>query len=159
MKIHYPNSFELDQTLAPLHLAYLRIFTRMRHVRWWENVLTTLPDPLREAVGLPIGPDGSYYVGGVDRQLLYYFASDDPAIQDYNWPPKQKPSLHCPWEPTSDGQAIHCHYADRFYDATEWITYLIDHFFISWGYVLTGTVAQSLTVQDNVIVKDETAMV
>lgn len=46
----------------------------------------------------------------------------------YNRPPEGQPSLWCNWEPTSDGAGIQWNGAEKFYNAAEWMTYLVDHF-------------------------------
>ncbi|MFF0143555.1 hypothetical protein ACFYRN_45130 [Streptomyces sp. NPDC005227] len=47
----------------------------------------------------------------------------------YNTPPDGQPGLWCNWEPTDDGGAgLRWNGAEKFYRATEWMQYLIDHF-------------------------------
>lgn len=67
---------------------------------------------------------GPYYVdnagfAGQDRE-------DD--INNYNRPPQGQPGLWCKWEVSEDGSDIHWSGAEKFYDAAEWMQYLIDHF-------------------------------
>jgi hypothetical protein len=113
-----------------------------------------IPDPKREAVGLPIGATGGYFVGaagfaGQDR---------DDSIVDYNSPPPDQPGLWCQWVPldqygghfplseedTSLTEGVYSHFGwdggEKFYGYVEWLTYLRDHFLQPWGYVLSGEV-------------------
>ncbi len=46
----------------------------------------------------------------------------------YNRAHDGQPSLWCNWEPTDDGTGIRWNSAEKFYDATKWMQYLIDHF-------------------------------
>jgi hypothetical protein len=49
-------------------------------------------------------------------------------IIDYNDPPDEQPGLWCQWVPTEDHDGIKWDGNEKFYDATEWMVYLIDHF-------------------------------
>lgn len=66
---------------------------------------------------------GPYYcgkgMGGQDYE-------DD--IRDYNHPPVCQPGLWCHWIPTEDGNRIEWDSDEKFYEAAEWLQYLIDHF-------------------------------
>lgn len=67
---------------------------------------------------------GPYYVegGGVAGQAA------EPDIRNYNYPPIEQPGLWCQWVPTHDGAALEWDGAEKFYDAEEWMAYLIDTF-------------------------------
>jgi hypothetical protein len=52
----------------------------------------------------------------------------DADINNYNRPPAGQPSLWCQWVPTEDGTAIAWDGGEKFYEADEWMRYLIDHF-------------------------------
>ncbi|MGE7438007.1 hypothetical protein [Kitasatospora sp. NPDC001175] len=68
--------------------------------------------------------NGPYFVNGGAP----YGQAHDPDIRDYNRPPEGQPGLWCKWEPNDDGTAIEWNGIEKFYDATEWMAYLIDHF-------------------------------
>ena len=49
-------------------------------------------------------------------------------ILNYNQPPDGQPGLWCQWVPTEDGSALVWDEVEKFYDAAEWMKYLIEHF-------------------------------
>lgn len=57
------------------------------------------------------------------------FGQDQEAdILDYNSPPTCQPGLWCQWEASADGRFIYWNGAEKFYNATAWMAYLIEHF-------------------------------
>lgn len=129
----FDGSFELDRPLTPEHLEYLNDFAATRRMKRDEFKTVNNPDPVREAVGLPVGEDGCYYVGGKE-------SSD---VKDYNKPPKGQPGLWCQWIPTEDGTAITWDEGEKFCNYIEWLEYVIDHFISPWGYKMNGSVSWS----------------
>lgn len=117
-----------------------------------------LPDPIREAAGLPVGPQGCYFVGGAGA----YGQGRDVSILDYNEPARGsstpmerladtkkgllvaenwgQPSLWCQWVPSEEGDAIVGPGSEKFYEYVPWLKYLIENFLEPWGYTLNGTV-------------------
>lgn len=67
---------------------------------------------------------GPYYVdgGSVEGQ------AHEADITNYNRPSAGQPGLWCQWVPTHDGTALEWDGGEKFYDAEEWMIYLIDHF-------------------------------
>jgi hypothetical protein len=65
------------------------------------------------------------------------------------------PSFYCQWVPTDDGAGIEWDQGEKFYEAEEWMRYLVDHFLkdgaeamgqpgfegFLFGHVLNGTIA------------------
>ncbi|GAA2815412.1 hypothetical protein GCM10010441_45070 [Kitasatospora paracochleata] len=68
--------------------------------------------------------NGPYYVDGTG----YAGQGRDADIREYSKPPAGQPGLSCRWEPTDDGTAIEWNGWEKFYNATEWMAYLVDHF-------------------------------
>ncbi|GAB2696468.1 hypothetical protein [Kitasatospora kifunensis] len=103
----YSTEFTGHVTVAPpldLHeIAYLRKFADSRRMH-------------RE--------NGPYFVDGTGP----FGQGHDADIINYNAPDPSQPGLWCEWEPTDDGTTIEWNGAEKFYDATEWMQYLIDHF-------------------------------
>ncbi len=134
-----------------------------------EKITATLPDPLREAVGLPLGNDGAYFVGGAD---LAFRGQDDSSVVGYNDPPGgprygyvnaegsvvaygdrdgseefkdlerpswSQPGLWCQWIPV-DSKTIQWDEGEKFYEYIEWLAYLIEHFLGPWNVTFSGDV-------------------
>jgi hypothetical protein len=132
----FDGSFKLDKPLKAEHAQYLAAFNNTRRMKRNPVAAETLPDPVRKAVDLPLGPDAAYFVGGAG------FAGQDPdaSIVDYNLPPAGQPGLWCKWAPNKSGTAIEWDGAEKFYDYVEWLEYLVANFLKPWGYVLNGEV-------------------
>lgn len=143
---NFTGEWKVEPALKPEHLAYLTQFSVSRRMKRDPWVTETRPDPLRLAVGLPVGVEGGYYVGppGNNGQEDMWTRHGPPGIRggviDSNTEPEGQPGLWCKWEPNSDGTAIVWSGAEKFYDYVEWIQYLLDHFLTPWGYKLSGRV-------------------
>lgn len=67
---------------------------------------------------------GPYYVNGGG----YAGQDRETDVRDYNRPPSGQPGLWCHWEVSEDGCEIRWDGVEKFYDSTEWMQYLIEHF-------------------------------
>lgn len=67
---------------------------------------------------------GPYFVNGTG----VFGQNRDPDIIDINRPDPTQPNVYCQWVPTDDGTALVWDKGEKFYDAAEWMQYLIDHF-------------------------------
>jgi len=132
----FNDSFGLDKPLAKDHDKYLNAFSNTRRMKRNIQQLVNLEDPLRDAVGLPIGEDGEYFVGGKGM----HGDDRDNSIVDYNNPPKNQPGLWCMWVPNEKGTVIEWDGGEKFYEYIEWLEYLIKNFIEPWGYKLNGVV-------------------
>lgn len=116
-----------------------------------EAITKSLPDPKREAVELPIGPEGAYYVGDAGgphtSRRTAAMQRQQPGVEDYNTPPQGQPGLWCGWVPNSDGTAIEWNQIEKFYSSAQWLQYLIDQFLKPWGYRVSGSVNWSVEEQ------------
>ena len=133
------GQFEVSPALKPEHAEYLKAFGYTRRMLRNATIAATMPDPVREAVGLPVGEHGAYFVGGGG----YAGQEHDASIIDYNTPPPGQPGLWCNWEPQErDGvyDRIGWDGMEKFYNYTEWLQYLITHFLEPWGYTVSGSV-------------------
>ena len=148
--------FELDRPLASEHQTYLEAFARTRRMQRDVTITAMLPDPIREAAGLPLGIDGAYYVGNTAG-----FGQDEtPDVLNGNEPPDDQPGYRNQWVPSHDGTAIEWDGGEKFYDYRSWLRYIVEHFLKRWGYVLNGTVewqgedrddAGEIIVRNNVV--------
>jgi hypothetical protein len=149
----FSGEFELDKPLTEAQVAYLSKFAETRRMTRDPELTAKRPDPIREAVGLPVGKEGEYFVGEEG-----YFGQNhgEDVVQDN--PPADQPSLWCQWVPTDDGKYIVWDEGEKFYDYVEWLEYIIEHFIKRWGYILNGSVywngedhgdIGTITVNDN----------
>lgn len=67
---------------------------------------------------------GPYYVEGGG----YRGQDHDPDVRDPNKPPPGQPGLWCQWVPNEDGTAIEWDGGEKFYEAEQWMVFLIEHF-------------------------------
>lgn len=130
------GSFQLDKPLTEPQMAYLKQFAETRRMKRDAAKTALRPDPTREAVGLPIGTDGEFFVG----EGGHAGQNSSPDIMQYNDPPSTQPGLWCQWIPNEDGTAIEWDGGEKFYEYKEWLVYLIENFLRPWGYVLNGEV-------------------
>lgn len=119
------GEFRVDPPLPPERVRYLRRFNETRRMKRSASALEGVADPIREAVGLPLGPDGAYFVGSDDR---YGQDMDHASVVDENRPPSGQPGLWCGWRASDDGSAIRWDGVEKFYYYAEWLQYLVDHF-------------------------------
>src|ERR1022692_4164722 len=157
---YFTGQFDLDKPLTIAHSVYLRQFSETRRMKRDPVIALSMPDLARDAVGLPIGVDGGYFVGNQENSGQIHGKS----VVEYNSPPKGQPGLWCQWIPNSDDRAIVHDGGEKFSYYTEWLEYLIDHFIKPWGYKLNGMVEWSgedsgdlgrIYVKDNVVTVKE----
>lgn len=152
------GAFDIEPTLKDDHRAYLVAFSQTRHMMRDTSKLEGMPDPLRKAVGLPLGALGEFFIGEVPDGMQYWeWESNDESILDQNNEAPSQPGLWCNWEPTQDGAALRWDGGEKFYNYIEWLNYLIDNFFKPWGYVLNGEVewqGEERDDQGRIVVKE-----
>jgi hypothetical protein len=151
----FEGKFKLDRQLTDNHKNYLLKFSETRRMKRSEEKASKLSDPLREAVSLPIGYQGEYFVGGTGS----WGQDHDNSIIDYNNQARTQPGLWCQWIPSDDGLYIEWNQGEKFYHYIEWLAYLIENFLIPWGYTLNGKVNWQGESNDDIgqiIVKDNT---
>lgn len=131
----FTGAFDVTPPLSPEHKAYLEAFASTRHMKRKVAVVENLPDPLRIAVGLPVGEDGCYYIGTTGHR-----GNQDSSVLDFEASTGRQPSLWCQWIPSEDGTKIQWNGVEKFYAYAAWIRYLIENFLKPWGYTLSGEV-------------------
>jgi hypothetical protein len=134
IEMYLEGNFQINPPLQAIHFAYLERFGRIRHVKRDVALLEKWRDPLREAVGLPLGLEGAYYVA-VD-----IYDDKDSTVLEYNEPPQEQPRLWCSWEPSADGKFYVWIDGDKNYAYDAWLDYVIAHFFNPWHYKLSGKI-------------------
>ncbi len=133
----FDGQFDLDKPLSAAQVAYLEKFANTRRITRDAEETAKFPDPLRDAVGLPIGKDACFYVGSTAPMGQDWKGG---GVVDGNRPPEGQPGLWCKWVPTEDGTAIVWNEHEKFYDYVGWLQYLIKNFLKPWGYTLSGKV-------------------
>lgn len=98
----FEGSVTVTPPLNPYEISYLKKFAESR--RMYRQ-------------------HGPYFIGGG------FFGQDHEAdIIDYNSPPPEQHSLWFHWVPDEYGTAIEWDGGEKFHNANEWMTYLIDTF-------------------------------
>lgn len=131
----FSGEFRLNKPLTKEHAAYLHAFAEQRHCSYDDKKLEGYNDPLREAVGLPVGPFGIFFAS-----KIHLWGDEASLVVDPNMPPPGVPNVMCKWAPNHDNTAIVWDEREKFYDYVEWIVWLITKLLAPWGYVLSGTV-------------------
>lgn len=134
------GEFTINPALTGEHEKYLIAFSRTRRMARDPKVLASMSDPLREAVGLPIGYEGAFYVNSFYDESSYRGQGDDPSVLDHNSPPHGQPGLWCQWIPGLDADTLEWDQGEKFYFYIEWLVYMVNSFFNPWGYTLEGEV-------------------
>lgn len=132
----FRGHLNLEPPLTVAQTAYLRKFNETRRVQRDAAMTEIRPDPLRVAVGLPVGRDGGYFVG----ESGFMGQAHGHGVRDSNRPPTGQPGLWCQWTPSDDGARLEWDGGEKFYDYVEWLEYLIQHFLQPWGVVANGTI-------------------
>jgi len=132
------GEFTITPRLTPVHREYLAKFSNTRRMKRQATKTVKRPDPIRKAVGLPIGREAEYFVGA--EGVMGQEHTED--IVDWNDNPETQPSLWCKWNPNEDGTAIVApEYPSKFYYYKEWLKYIIVNFLDLWGYKLNGNIS------------------
>jgi hypothetical protein len=100
---NFEGYFELNKPLLPKQSVYLNWLSQTRRVKRSIAQLDNINDPIREAVGLPLGPEGAYFIGD---QEPYSLPLDDASVLDSNTPPEGQPGLWCQWIVAENGTKI-----------------------------------------------------
>lgn len=130
------GELNLDKPLTQEQIAYLKKFASTRRMKRMVKKVKTRPDPVRDAVGLPIGTEGEFFVGAGE----YFGQEHSDDILDYNCPPKTQPGLWCHWTPTINGDGLEWDGGEKFYHYVDWMKYIIENFLKPWGYVSNGSI-------------------
>lgn len=81
------------------------------------------------------GTDGEFFVGAKGS----YGQDSDGSVVNYNHQPDTQPGLWCQWIINDDGE-IEWDQGEKFYNAGDWMIYIIDNFLAPNGYTCEGTI-------------------
>ena len=129
----------IEPALNPAQASYINKFSETRRMARDPDKASQNPDPLREAVGLPIGEEGGYFVGSIDD-----------SVTGPNNPPAGQPGLWCQWVITGDGSTLEWDYGEKFYEYERWLEYIQEHFLTPWGSKLNGEIEWSGEARDDI---------
>jgi len=122
------GSIAISPALSAEQVTYLTRFSQARRMARTRGV-EQAEDPTRDAVGLPVGAEGEYFVGG-----------DRAGVADVNRAPAGQPSLWCCWCPSDDGSRLTWKGCESDPSLYPWIAYLVEHFLIPWGITVNGCI-------------------
>ena len=142
----FTGYMKIDPPLNPDQVSYINKFSETRRMKRDPDKASQNPDPLREAVGLPIGEEGAYLIGGSDIRGH----GEDKNIIDYNAPPAGQPGLWCQWVISEDGSNLEWDYGEKFYEYERWLEYIQEHFLTPWGSKLNGEIEWSGEERDDI---------
>jgi hypothetical protein len=134
---NFEGEFTIEPALTKEQAAYLTRFSETRRMKRDADIADNIRDPLREAVGLPVGEDGAYFVNGRG----FMGQDKDESVLDGDREPDSQPGLWCQWEPNEDGTKLRWNDAEKFYSYVEWLEYIDVNFLKPWGRKLTGAVS------------------
>lgn len=150
---YFDGEININPPLNPEQVKYINQFSLTRRMKRDPEKTALRPDPIREAVGLPLGVEAEYFVG--ESGFAGQGRGDD--ILERNVPPRTQPGLWCQWEVSEDGKTLNWDEGEKFYCYEEWLVYLILNFFAPWGRTLNGTIRFSGEDEDDrgaIFVKD-----
>jgi len=181
----FHGKLELSRTATEIEKQYINTFSGTRKMR---RDVSKLMELYNGKHGYPHNDS----IDSLTPEQIYgnegeYFAMDDgksgqtndTSIIDYNSAPGQnfddwkkltqqireglcQPGLWCQWVLTEDGNFLEWDGGEKFYYYTEWLQYMIKHFFQPWGILLNGKIEWEGEESDDVgviIVEDNKVIV
>ena len=108
---------------------YINAFSKKRHEpRDVEIIKHSDPDWAKHCLDGNLGLYGMYYVGGFDEEII-----DRSAAKGYTCP-----GYWCDWHINEKTGVVEWNGAEKFYEYTDWLIFLIENFFEPAGYILNG---------------------
>ena len=99
----FTGSIKVEPPLNEAEIAYINKFNQTRRIHRKK---------------------GPYFIDGSGDSGQGH----DGDVIDYNTPDPTQPGLWCQWEVSEDGARIEWDGGEKFYHATEWMKYIVDHF-------------------------------
>lgn len=162
----FSGGFKFSKPLTAEQKTYLVHFNETRRMRRDVHILSRgrfdeFKDSVREAVGLPIGNEGMFYVGshskgfrGQERDASVIDYNEPPMsvsnnmIEDFNeyWKENDKrreegisqPGLWCGWVRNEEGTELIWDGGEKFSYYIQWLEWLIKNIFDKWDIKLNG---------------------
>ena len=150
------GSLNITPEIKKEHKNYINAFSSTRRMKRNAEKALLFKDLKRLAVSLPIGVDGGFFVGNEED---FGQNRDESVMGDGNSPPLDQPGLWCQWIVNDNGELV-WNEGEKFYKYIGWLQYLINNFFIPWGYIIDGSIewhgedfrdAGIITVVNNIV--------
>lgn len=132
----FTGKFKCEPALNAAQVAYLTRFSETRRMKRDEKIVESFADPLRVAVGLPVGEEGEFFVGDGEN----FGQNRDASIIDFNCAPSTQQHFWCDWRPSANGKHIAWSGGEKFYGYVQWIEYIQNSILNKWGVKLSGAV-------------------
>ena len=133
---YFNGEFQFDKPVTEELKVYINKFSETRRmIRDNDKIKALYPNWEKLCFNGELGENGEYFIGGGEN---YFGDARDTSVIDHNKSGSQ-PGLWCQWVIDEDGELVWDE-GEKFYNYTEWLEYLIEHFFAPSGYVLNGTV-------------------
>jgi len=87
----FKGQFKISPALTKERKEFLKKFNETRRMQRDPIAAEKLSDPIREAVNLPVGDGGGYFVGGTGD----FGQGNDDSVMNYNSPTAGQPGLWC----------------------------------------------------------------
>ena len=126
---YFFGEFIITPEIKDIHKKYINAFSRTRRNVKNTEKLSCIPDPLREAVGLPLGKEGEF--------SLIEDICDIPGDLLIEGAPEG--SYYAQWIINKNGNLC-WNGGEKFYGYKHWLYYYIKKFFIPWGYKVNGRI-------------------
>lgn len=108
---------------------YINDFSEKRHEpKDVEIIKRSDPDWAKHCLDGNLGPCGMYYIGSFDEEII-----DLSAAKGYTCP-----GYWCDWHINEKTGVVEWNGAEKFYEYTDWLIFLIENFFEPAGYILNG---------------------
>lgn len=139
---YFNGTITSDREFSEPFIKYINDFNRIKHMkRDIEEIKRKDPKWMEHCFDGNLGPEGAFYIGNSEPTATSRFDCDNIGVVDYNKPPTGCPGLWCDWKVDDcDKQAIVWDGAEKFYNYTEWMIYIIENFCKPAGYVLNGEI-------------------
>jgi hypothetical protein len=155
----FDGHFELSRQLTETERDYIQKFNDTRHMRRDVEKLHEVyngkyGNPFAKTREEVYGREGEYFIGADTQDGTVLDINDSPGTpakmdnwvaywqlrQDRIKTGEAMPGLWCQWTVDINGTRLEWDGGEKFYNYTEWLTYLITNFFDKWGVKLNGIV-------------------
>lgn len=135
---YFQGSFNLTPGLSEAQASYLQAFLAVQHGFWPSEYVQQQADPLREAVGLPLGEDAAFYVGHYSNGLKGRHPFINKHITISPGPGDQPHCGNCPWQLSPDSSKLVPDKKKLAAMPLKWLGWLVSNILTTWKINVTG---------------------